>query len=297
MTHTTSPAAWGVDGCKAGWFWFRLPVSQSVPITWGVANTLEALLDGENRTTGDDGVVLAGPAEGDLMLVDMPIGLPNADSEGRKCVSRDCDRQARRQLKERWRSVFAVPTREAMTEFEDHYRAQRGGGQKDALKQAAGQVQPIPPVTAGIFPKLFEVDRLMRTPRSTSVIVRETHPEVCFWALHGKNSMPFGKKHGMGFVKRLDLLEDLLGNLFGGRDPGAKEIVETACLGRPDVGSDDIVDALACAVTAWIILHDKDAAGTLPHRENAADRAEPPEMVYAVPPVFVRNDSASDSER
>ena len=297
MTHTTPRAAWGVDGCKAGWFWFRLPMSQSVPIIWGVTHTLKALLDGEDRTTGDDGAVLAAPAEGDLMLVDMPIGLPDADSEGRKCVSRDCDRQARRQLKERWRSVFAVPTKAAMTEFEDHYRAKRSDGEKDALKEAAGLVQPIPPVTAGIFPKLYEVDKLMRTPRSTSVEVRETHPEICFWALHGMNTVPFGKKHGMGFVKRLDLLDDLLGTLFGGRDPSAKEIVEAACLDRPDVGSDDVVDAMACAVTAWIILHDKGAACALPHRENVADRANPPEIVYAVPPVAVRNDAASESQR
>lgn len=275
MTDNTSPFAWGVDGCKAGWFWFRLPVLQSVPITWGVANTLKELLDGENRTIGDDGVVLAAPAEDDLMLVDMPIGLPNPDKKGRKCVSRDCDWEARRRLKKRGRSVFPVPTRAAMREFESHYLANQDRDEK-ALKLAARLVRPIPPPTAGLFPKLFEVDRLMSTHRGASKVVRETHPEVCFWAL-GPRPMEYSKREPAGRRERRQVLKHCRPDSVAAIDRALREFP------RRDVAEDDMLDAMVCALTAALILEDGGTLRAMSDDPRTHPDVLPREIVYAEP--------------
>ena len=77
----------------------------------------------------------------------------------------------------------------------------------------------------------------------------------------------------------------------------AKEVIFKACEEWPQVASDDIVDAMACAVTAWLILHDKDSARALSHREqlrnDVADRSDSPEIVYAIPSKNSRDEKIS----
>ena len=240
MTKTTG-ASWGVDGCKAGWFFFRLPSAGD--ITFGFVTKLRALFDPGVRTAKDKVADTDIATEGDRMLVDMPIDLPDPDSKGRKCVSRVCDRAARLVLKERNGSVFPVPVRTAMQEFDRHRLAHWHEGEERALRKAGGLVRPIPPVTAGIFPKIFEVDSLMRTHDRAFAVTRETHPEVCFWALKGR-PMRFKKDHENGFRERVELLEQC--------HPGAEATIEAAHRKHADVGLDDIVDAMACALVATV---------------------------------------------
>ncbi len=80
--------AYGVDGCKAGWFFVRV---QDHNISHGIAPTLSELL-------------LQAP-EGSEMFVDIPIGLRDTDGVGRAC-----DTAARKLLgSPRRSSVFNAP--------------------------------------------------------------------------------------------------------------------------------------------------------------------------------------------
>ena len=54
-----------------------------------------------------------------------------------------------------------------------------------------------------IYPKIKEVDSLLqRNPRARTIL-REVHPEICFWALSGQISMSINKKKEKVFVNVL----------------------------------------------------------------------------------------------
>ena len=281
MTHNTSPFAWGVDGCKAGWFWFRLPISPAGEIAWGIVKKLQSLFNEEKV------------GERDLILVDIPIGLPTVGH--RESAFRQCDEEARGELGVRKSSVFPVPCRGALEYLRDELEI---GRTDDALKERAWKwknARPAlndrkPPVRRGegrmtaqsfaILSKIAEVDDLLRESVRAKQVIRETHPEVCFWALNPKGKpMKFTKKHGLGFHDRVCLLDE--------HRPGAKNAIIKACKGHRGVGSDDIVDAMACAVTALLAL---DKPQTLPAKIRDTIRLpfdplhSEPMIVYAEPP-------------
>ena len=86
--HTFS----GVDGCPAGWF----------TITGDIEGNASAFL------FSDAEEVWKSCRTSDLVLVDIPIGLPSAES-------RACDQQARVELSPlRHTSVFPAPARDAL---------------------------------------------------------------------------------------------------------------------------------------------------------------------------------------
>ena len=315
MTHSTSPVAWGVDGCKAGWFWFRLPISPAGEIAWGVVKKLQSLFD--------EGEVEEKVGEHDLILVDIPIGLP---TEGTKESDfRKCDKEARERLGARKSSVFPVPRREVV---DDLLKTLTVGQTDEALGEKAWKWKNArrvldrrePPVKKGegrmtaqsfaILSKIVEVDELCVQHSTSEQIVRETHPEVCFWALNpkGKEPMEFAKKHGLGFGERIktlnrcfegaeDVIEEACRRCFRHRKAHEADPRCANCTAIRRVGGDDVADAMVCAVTAWIILKDEDAAKALPARENVTDGPKPPELVYAVPPASAPNGSGSGSRQ
>ena len=93
---TLEPYEWkyvGVDGCKGGWFCIGFDDDGDYGV--GVAATFSDLLD-------------AVP-DAELVLVDIPIGLPEGPDE------RECDPLVRRMLGQpRSSSVFRVPVRHAV---------------------------------------------------------------------------------------------------------------------------------------------------------------------------------------
>ena len=95
-----------------------------------------------------------------------------------------------------------------------------------------------------IVPKIREVDVLMRGNRRARELVREVHPEVCFWAFAGGMNMKHRKKRGEGFAERMWLLEKLLP---GAHDAGMEAL---GAFKRQDVARDDIADALVATATA-----------------------------------------------
>lgn len=221
-------AAWGVDGCKGGWFYFRL---SGWPDAWSVSYGVAS--DGDNPPGMEK--IIQRATGNDLVLVDIPIGLPNGS-----VPKRACDREARKLLgRKRGSSVFPAPVREVLagdlpqTSDAMRFRSCKATEGKMCLSEQ----------TFGILPKIDEVDRLLRRSQKAHRIVRETHPEVCFASLAG-NPMKEPKKTKEGFEERLSVITRFL--------PDAGEAISEALRSFPrrQVAKDDIVDAMVCAITA-----------------------------------------------
>ncbi len=205
----------GVDGCRSGWFYVQLHDHGSP--AFGVVGTFAELL---TKTPLPKHI-----------LVDMPIGLRDAQGQ-----ARGCDTAARRLLgTPRGTSVFPAPVR-AILDAQD-YNSARSRSRALTGKSPSRQ-------TFGILPKIREVDDLMQSEQRARSRVREAHPELCFWGLAGGRAMTYKKSKPEGFDERLEILTR--------HYPQAPVLVQSALLEFPrkEVARDDIVDALVCAVVA-----------------------------------------------
>lgn len=200
----------GVDGCRAGWFAIAL---NGDSFEFQVFKCIEELWEKYQDAR--------------LILIDMPIGLG-------KSAARECDRMARTLLKNRASSVFNTPCREAL-KGKDHSDASRIH-QKVTGKKISIQ-------TYNIMHKIRQLDTFLISNSSARKRFRETHPEICFYKLSGRQ-LRYNKKKDEGFKERINILNKIY--------PLSKEIVNSAMrdLMRKDVARDDIVDALVNAVTA-----------------------------------------------
>ena len=244
----------GVDGCKAGWF----------SVGFGRLGNYEI----EKFEAFSE--LLAHYSGASLILVDIPIGLPR----GRE--GRDSDSEARKILGPRRSSVFPVPTRPTVR------RAAESPGDYLGAKEVecwfAGK--KISKQTHAIAPKIAEVDRLMATPNGRArALVREVHPEVCFWALNNGNPMQFRKGKKKGWIERLCVLQRI--------EPRAQCIFDRACSNffRKEVARDDILDALVAAVTANLGQGDGGKLQTIPTNPPKDSQGLPMEMVFHAPPT------------
>ncbi len=238
----------GVDGCPHGWFSVGLDNCDGYEVR--AFNTFDELL--------------AHYAEARLVLVDIPIGLPQG-GEGR-----DCDPEARQLLGwPRMSSVFPTPTRPTVMQAAAAPNDYRGAAEIEY--RFAGK--RISKQGFAIAPKIAEVDTvLLDRGVSATPPVREVHPEVCFWALNHRQPMRSKKKTRDGEDERLRVLQ--------GIEPRTQEIYDCA-FGkylRRQVARDDILDALAAAVTAKLGWPDN--LRTLPECPSTDDSCLPMEMVY-----------------
>jgi len=232
--------AYGVDGCKVGWLYAGIFEGEV-----GIG-TVARLCD-----------LLKRVPSGSRIFVDIPIGL--RDDSG---VARLCDQQARRLLSPlRTSSVFSAPIR-SITGIKDYGQANRES------KRLSGK--GLSKQTYNIMPKILEVDHLMNSDAQARGMIREAHPEVCFYGLAGCRPMRHAKKTRDGFAERLALLASLR--------PGIEQVVETALARYPRkmVAPDDILDALVCAVTASMAENWK----TVPSVPEIDSKGLPMEMVY-----------------
>lgn len=231
----------GVDGCRSGWFYFEL---DGQAYRYGVASTLAALV--KNHPAGT------------RIFVDIPIGLLEGGSKGRRC-----DTEARRLLQKRRSSVFSAPVRSVLSavDYEDAKERSTASAGKALSKQAFA-----------IVPKIREVDSLLRGSSKARTMVREVHPELCFWSLAGGKPMAHPKKTEEGFRERMKILADSW--------PGSEAAVAHAYLWSSSrgVARDDVVDAMVNAITASA---DPVALKTLPSQPERDPTGLPMEMVYA----------------
>ena len=160
-----NPTYYGVDGCRSGWFWVGLEPDGTVRC--GVAGKLDELVDRARDT--------------DRIFVDMPNGL--------QAEPRACDELARKVLGHpRASSVFRPPAREALgrSSYSEVSRRNHAVTGKWLTKQ-----------TFAIMHRIREVDDLLHVNGKARRIVREIHPEVCFWGFAGQ-AMAFSKKSRKG---------------------------------------------------------------------------------------------------
>jgi predicted RNase H-like nuclease len=204
----------GVDGCKAGWF---TVTRNGESLAWRLFSTINELVTAFSKAK--------------RILIDIPIGLPWADAP-----IRPCDRLARQVLgRPRRSSVFPVPTRKALAE--DGIEAARKINRRIIGRSIGAQ-------TWGISPKINEVDRLLLNFRGKTHLIREVHPEVCFWALADRKPMKYQKTSVEGRKERFSILQQY--------DPDMTALLSDALSRtlRKQVQADDILDASVAFVTA-----------------------------------------------
>lgn len=247
----------GVDGCPGGWFSVALDSDGNLS-RCGVYDTFERLLTCN--------------ADASLILVDIPIGLPDGEDE------RECDTRARKKLKGRQSSVFRTPTRQAVQEVvkSNSYKA---------ASRVQGEVtkKGLSKQTFNITHKIAQLDRALHLRGAGArPPVREVHPEVCFWALNGCEPMRHNKKGKdkesgapLGEEERLGVLDERFGHIYSGL---------TQSYSRNLVAKDDILDALVAAVTGWLAGTGNGKLATLPEDPPKDCRGLPMEMVYCEPP-------------
>jgi predicted RNase H-like nuclease len=165
----TNATVAGVDGVPGGWI---------AAISSAGKTSLELF---------DSAAELIGRGMG-LVLIDIPIGLPDAPS-------RTCDKEARRLLGIRRSSVFPAPLR-AMLGAPDYVTA-------CAISNAAVGKRCSKQLHA-IMPKIKEVDDVMTPDLQGNV--REGHPELSFTMMNGGVPMNAHKSEAEGVEQRRGLL-------------------------------------------------------------------------------------------
>lgn len=200
----------------------------------------------------------------DRMLIDVPIGLP--DDEKTLVDREELDSRAR-SVTGRPSSVFPVPSRSACKQAKDdaEYETVAHENQNEIDKGLTKQSYHI---AAGIG----EVDEFLRANDSVSEVVIESHPEVCFRGLLGRQ-LQHSKDTAAGVGERLEALDKHVDA------PGT--VLEAICrdlTGESNgVEVDDAIDALGLAVTAWRSLEE---VRYLPAVRNSDSENLPMQMAY-----------------
>ena len=238
----------GVDGCRSGWFSVGLGHHGY-----------------ETKLSGKFEELLRHHHDAKLILVDIPIGLSDGPDE------RDADRCARTRLGPRRSSVFRTPTRGTVRQIS---KAPDDYGEANRVERKIAGVG-VSKQTFQIGPKIAEVDKaLLSRDRGDGPLIRESHPEICFWALNREQPMKFNKRRPAGAMERIRVLERV--------EPRTRQIFDKAYCRFLDRGAaeDDILDALALAVTA---RRGHGRLQTLPDLPPEDTRGLPMEMVYYIP--------------
>jgi predicted RNase H-like nuclease len=199
----------GADGCRSGWVICRRDADGKLDIR--VVKTLAEACEGLC-----------------VLAVDMPIGLMDEPIPGRAC-----EPEARALLPGKASSVFPTPCRPAL--------ACTTHAQANATSRKLGK--GLNQQTFHLFPKMREIDALMRSNRKLHRIVYEAHPELAFARMNGGKPVLSKKRQPEGFNERLKLLAR----------HGFKLKVEKL----PGAARDDVLDAVAVCRTATLIAEGK----------------------------------------
>jgi predicted RNase H-like nuclease len=221
----------GIDGCRAGWVCAAAPPDLAT-VTFTIEQDLTAVFSAAER-------------DGDLVVIDIPIGLASWEPRG-------CDLAARKFLgSPRQSSVFPAPCQAttAATTYAEACELNRRACGKAVSRQLYA-----------ILPKIRDVDNQMSPERQQWI--REAHPEVTFAALDKRGSGPLPKKsEAEGQIQRLALIRRYVRDIDRlGVDEQRRR------LGPGKVGFDDLIDAIACLITAFRVK--MNIAFSLPEDRN-----------------------------
>ncbi|WLV25397.1 DUF429 domain-containing protein [Aciduricibacillus chroicocephali] len=208
----------GIDGCKDGWVGVVL---------WSEGYSIE-----RTETLGE---LLEPHKDAEIILIDMPIGLPETKEED---LLRP-EKLARQHLGKRSCTVFNVPCRQAIgeTEYEQANRINRQVLGKGLSKQSFY-----------IANKIRELDEFLKLNSFYRNRLLESHPELLFKVL-SKNNMPLtlSKKTAEGFTERLQIIRRFEKRI----DLIALQIAERKELQKI---RDDVLDAYVLAVAGRLGL-------------------------------------------
>jgi predicted RNase H-like nuclease len=202
----------GIDGCRDGWV-IALVEGLMQPVHFKTVSRLDAVF--EDAAAGRT-----------MVAIDVPIGL--SDNQPRAC-----DVAARRLLgTPRASSVFPAPCRPAVAAS-----TWREASESNAV--ACGK--RLSQQSWAILQRIKDVDQLMTPALQASV--REAHPEVTFAVIsRSGHGLEHKKKSLAGRQQRQQALSELVPEI---------DVADVRMqLGRRGVGADDILDAVACLVTA-----------------------------------------------
>jgi predicted RNase H-like nuclease len=171
----------GVDGCRGGWMICLRDLSGGALPRLRVVPRFADIVDAPERPV--------------LIAADMPIGLPDRVGPG----GRGPERLIRPLLEGRRSSVFSVPARAAV-EAPD-YRAACA-----AALAASDPPRKLSQQTFHLFPKIREIDALLRSRPELRERVRESHPELVFWRMNGEQALARPKKTAAGAAERRAIL-------------------------------------------------------------------------------------------
>ena len=250
----------GVDWAKGGWF----SIAYDADGNWEAHH-------------GSFTEIVERYSSAKLILVDIPIGLAKGECDWRKC-----DLEARKCLGSRWQSVFLTPPRCVVDEARKtkesalthaHFQNALTHVNKHRREKMGFSVQ-----SWNITPMIVEVDDFLKKRKKEQnggPAIREVHPEICFRSLDEKQIITQSKKKVEGRRQRIAVLETV-----ESRTQAIYDDVMARYF-RKDVGRDDVLDALAAAVTARLGYPDKLA--TLPENPPTDARGLPMEMVFYNP--------------
>lgn len=199
-------------------------------------------------------------SDADHVLVDIPIGLP---SETRRA----CDVEAKQKLGHRGRSVFYTPIRAAV--YEGSLPEAKAVNEAEADFSVQNQAWSI-------VPRIREVDEFLDTHPTARDRLVETHPELCFYALNGRTPVEAPKTTDAGIEQRTALLAEEH-RAAGTIVEDARERYTTPRYAPTVGGVDDVLDALAAAVTARRM---PDETLTVPDAPPTDARGLPMRIVY-----------------
>jgi len=235
----------GIDGCKDGWFCVSLDVDESW--SFGVVPNAQLLAEMVSHASS--------------VLIDIPIGLLDTGTDERRC-----DKQGRKLLgPKRCSSVFPAPARQTLqaTSYDAAQQVNRDANGRGLSQQSWN-----------IVPKIREIDNLLLSQTPLQGVVRECHPELCFWALNGRQAMQYNKKKEQGKQERLSILEKYFAPCHQLVAQAASQYL------RRQLAYDDIIDAMVCAVTA---KHGYNNYTTVPATPERDVHGLAMEMVYWLP--------------
>jgi len=166
----------GVDGCKGGWIAVRkdLRTNEISSAVYSFGRQLFSL-----------------SPDHEILALDIPIGLTDSGS-------RRCDILARKMLgRSRASCVFPAPIRPALI------ASDRKGA--DSISRAVDG-KGVGAQAFGLYPRIRDIDAIMRGNDQARDITYEVHPELCFMALNQGQPIIQSKKSHEGMSARSALV-------------------------------------------------------------------------------------------
>ena len=230
----------GINGCKSGWFC----IFEELPARKLASKIFPSIADVAKHAQTID-----------IVAIDVPIGLTDRGP-------RACDVAARTILgAKRASSVFPAPIRPALS----------AATYEDACARSfEAQGKKLPKQSWAIYPKIRQLDELLRSRPELCERIFEVHPEVSFCAWNAMQPIVEPKRKAPGAEKRRVLIDAHFG-------PDAFDTVRSRYQ-KKDVADDDIYDAFAALWTAERILRRE--FGTLPGEPEKDSAGLPMRMIY-----------------